>query len=97
MLKPGKEIKLHIGYINEYGRYEISQIEIDDTIYLNMSVAEQFEYSNYIGSVITSYVFMGIGGVLLLLSIVYYIRLRKIKNNLLEYDKSNKENIYNYK
>lgn len=72
-------IILHIGYVDEYKRYNISQIEVDDVVYLNMSDAENREYSNYKMGIITSYVMLGIGGFLIVLSIVYLIRLKKMK------------------
>ena len=78
VIEQGKHITLNIAYVDEYGKYKISQIEIDDTIYLDMSIAEKSEYSNYRSGIICSNVFAGIGVILLSLSVVKFIKLKKI-------------------
>lgn len=68
---------LHIGYIDEYNRLNISQIEINNTIYLNMSDAEDREYSNYNAGIISSYIFFSISAIFFAFSIVFFVKLKR--------------------
>lgn len=72
------DIKLYISYKDEYNRYNISQIEINNVIYLNMESAKLAEYSNYKYGLIGSYIFIGVGTILEILSILYLFRIKKI-------------------
>ena len=71
-------IKLHVSYKDEYERYNISQIEINKIIYLNMESAELAEYSNYKYSLIVSYVFIGFGVILVILGVFCSLKIKKL-------------------
>ena len=57
--------------------------EINGKIYLNKSASENAEYSNYHSGLIGSYVFIGIGTVLEVFAVIYFIKIKKIKNEII--------------
>lgn len=77
-MKKGDPITLHIAYVDVYDRYNISQIEVDDVVYLYMTEAEKSEYSDYKFGVNFSYVMYSIGGGLLALSAFSLYKLKKL-------------------
>ena len=72
-----------IAYIDKYERYNISELEINGKIYLNKNDSENAEYSNYRSGLISSYAFIGIGTVLEVFAIIYFIKIIKIKNEII--------------
>ena len=72
-----------IAYIDKYERYNISELEINGKIYLNKSASENAEYSNYRSGLISSYVFIGIGTVLEVFAVIYFIKIKKIKSEII--------------
>ena len=72
-----------IAYIDEYERYNISELEINGKIYLNKSASENTEYSNYRLGLIVSYIFIGIATVLEVFAVIYFIKIIKIKNEII--------------
>lgn len=77
-MKKGDPITLHIAYVDVYDRYNISQIEVDDVVYLYMTEAEKSEYSDYKFGVNFSYVMYSIGGGFLALSAFSFYKLKKL-------------------
>lgn len=78
VMNEGDSITLFVSYVDVYERYNICQIELNNTIYLDMELAEKREYSNYRTGIVGSYVMIGIGGALLVLSIVNFVKLKKL-------------------
>ena len=83
VLSENTQIRMCIAYIDEYERYNISELEINGKIYLNKSASENAEYSNYRSGLIGSYVFIGIGTVLEVFAVIYFIKIKKIKNEII--------------
>ena len=77
-LENGTNIVIYVSYVDEYGRSNISQIEIDDVIYLDMQSVERKEHNNYYASNITSYVMLGIGILFIGISFIDFIKLNKM-------------------
>lgn len=72
-IKAGDEVLLHIGYKDSRGRLNISQLQIGDKIYLRMSEAEQVEQDNNDNIIACSYVFLSIGGALMVAWLVFFV------------------------
>ena len=72
-------IKMYIAYQDEYSRFNISQLEVNGEVYLNMNSSETAEYSNYRDGQIGSFVMIGIGAVLEIFGVVYFIKFNKLK------------------
>lgn len=72
------EIKMHIAYQDEYSRFNISQLEVNGEVYLNMNSSETAEYSNYRNGQIGSFVMIGIGAILEIFGVVYFIKFKKL-------------------
>ena len=73
------EIKMHIAYQDEYSRFNISQLEVNGEVYLNMNSSETAEYSNYRDGQIGSFVMIGIGAILEIFGVIYFIKFKKLK------------------
>lgn len=48
-------------------------------VYLNMNLSETAEYSNYRDGQIGSYIMIGIGAILEIIGVVYFIKIKKLK------------------
>ena len=70
---------MHIAYLDEYSRFNISQLEVNGEVYLNMNSSETAEYSNYRDGQIGSFVMIGIGAILEIFGVVYFIKFKKLK------------------
>ena len=77
VIHQGTQVVFHIAYVDEYERHNISQIQINDKVYLDMADAENSECSNYRDTIIFSYILMGIGGFLIVLGGINFIRIKK--------------------
>ena len=83
VLSENTQIRMCIAYIDKYERYNISELEINGKIYLNKNASENAEYSNYHSGLIGSYAFIGIGTVLEVFAVIYFIKIIKIKNEII--------------
>ena len=75
-LNSGVSIKLLIANKDEYNRLQISQLEIENHIYLDMNDVKSKEYSNYKMGMVTSYVFLALGIILFLYFLRCQIKLK---------------------
>ena len=77
-LKKGTDINLHILDDDKYKHLEVYQIKINDVIYLSLEDAKRLEYNNHKALVISMYVFLGAGCILLIYASIYIIKLYKL-------------------
>jgi hypothetical protein len=77
-IRQGTPVVFHIAYVDEYERHNISQIQINDKVYLDMEDAENSEYSNYRDTIMLSYILIGIGGFLIVLGGINFRRIKKM-------------------
>ena len=84
VLKEDIEIEIYVAYDDAYSDRKVSQLEIDGKVYLDMVQSEEADYKNERETLICSYVFMGIGGALLLLCIPCFYKKNKAKRKMLE-------------
>ena len=76
-LEQGIFVRLQIGYTDENGRKNIVGIEYLGKVYLKPQAAEAAESSNYQSGRTMMFVFYGIGGALILISVLPGVRFRR--------------------
>lgn len=78
-LKEDTEITLYVAYRDVYDRYNISQVEINNYLYLDMESSESAEYSYYMQVLTKGYIAVILGVSLEIVSYILWLGVKRVR------------------